>query len=197
VSLLASDQLGDPGLGPLVDDGSSGNGHYPLLDTSPAIDVGNNEVCLSNPILATDQIGNPRVVVCDIGAIEFQPSVPPVLTVAVDVRPGNPNNNINPNSNALIPVAILSANSLDTSTIDQSSVRIGPNQASAEGTGRFRDVDHDGLPDLILQFRTRDSGIQCGDSSVSITGQTVNGTPIQGSDAITTVGCKAAKGKKK
>ena len=33
------------------------------------------------------------------------------------------------------------------------------------------------------QFRTQDSGIQCGDNSVAITGQAVNGRPIQGSDS--------------
>jgi hypothetical protein len=63
---------GDPGVGSLSDNGSPGNGYFPLLDTSPAIDSGNNDVCLNNPPLATDQIGNPRVGLCDIGAIERQ-----------------------------------------------------------------------------------------------------------------------------
>jgi hypothetical protein len=196
LSLLASDELGDPGLGPLIDDGSPGNGHYPLLDTSPAIDAGSNEVCLSNPDLATDQIGNPRVGVCDIGAIEFQPPVP-VLTVAMDIRPDNRNNNINPKSNALIPVAILGTKSFDVSTIDQGSLRFGPNQALPKGRAHLRYVNHDRFLDLVLHFRTQDSGIECGDTSVSITGQTVDGIPIQGSDSITTVGCKAKTGKKK
>ena len=52
-------------------------------------------------------------------------------------------------------------------------------------------MNSDGLPDLVLHFRTQDAGVQCGDTSVSITGQTVNGISIQGSDSITTVGCKS------
>ena len=96
-TLQPTDLTGDPGLAAFIDDGTPGNGHFPLLETSPAIDAGDNDAC---PV--TDQIGEPRVGTCDIGAIEFQPM--PVLTVAVDIRPGGPNNNINPNSNAIIPV---------------------------------------------------------------------------------------------
>jgi hypothetical protein len=187
VILGPNDLTGDPGIGDFTDDGTPGNGHFPLLDTSPAIDSGDNKLCLSIPVLATDQLGEPRVGICDIGAIEFQP---PVLIVAVDIRPGSPNNNIDPNGNALIPVAILSTNGFDATTVDRSSLRFGPNEAIPNGSGHLRDTDHDGLVDLVLQFRVEDSGIQCGDTSASITGQTVDGIPIQGTDTIRTVGCK-------
>ena len=73
ITLLPNDLTGDPGLDAFTDNGTPGNGHFPLLETSRAIDAGNNEVCFSNPVLATDQIGNPRVGICDIGAIEFAP----------------------------------------------------------------------------------------------------------------------------
>jgi hypothetical protein len=58
---------------------------------------------------------------------------------------------------------------------------------------RTRDVNKDGRPDLLLHFRTQDSGIECGDTSASLTGRTVKGEPMQGSDTITTVGCKEEK----
>jgi hypothetical protein len=189
ISLLPSDLTGDPGLGDFSDDGTPGNGHFPLLETSRAVDAGNNDVCLSDPILNTDQIGNPRVGVCDIGAIEFQS----VLTVVLEVRPGPPKDPVNPKSKGMIPVAIMSTDGFDASTVDQASLRFGPGQALATGRGRLKDLNGDGLPDLVLHFRTQDTGIQCGDTSVSITGQTVNGIPIQGSDSITTVGCKSVK----
>jgi hypothetical protein len=84
LTLLPSDLTGDPGLDIFTDDGTPGHGHFPLLPTSPAIDAGDDAVCP-----ATDQLGQPRDAPCDIGAIEFQPSVladttPPVLTVAAD-----------------------------------------------------------------------------------------------------------------
>src|SRR6266478_7711997 len=72
ISLLPSDIISNPGLGAFTDNETPGNGHFPLLATSRAIDRGNNDVCSSDPVLATDQIGLPRVRVCDIGAIEFQ-----------------------------------------------------------------------------------------------------------------------------
>ncbi len=54
----------------------------------------------------------------------------------------------------------------------------------------LEDVDGDGDTDLILHFRTQDTGIQCGNTSASLTGQTFSGQAIQGSDSIVTVGCK-------
>jgi hypothetical protein len=67
ITLQGTDRTGDPGLGALTDDGTPGNGHFPLLPTSPAINAGNPAACPKQ-----DQLGEPRVGPCDIGAIEFQ-----------------------------------------------------------------------------------------------------------------------------
>src|SRR5437867_3666614 len=67
ITLLPHDLTGDPGLDTFTDDGTSGNGHYPLLPTSQAIDAGEKRVCPKR-----DQIGQKRHrPSCDIGAIEF------------------------------------------------------------------------------------------------------------------------------
>src|SRR5262249_14341216 len=66
IDLQPSDITGDPGLGPFTDNGRPGNGHFPLLHTSRAIDAANDAVCPKK-----DQIGQPRKPHCDIGAIEF------------------------------------------------------------------------------------------------------------------------------
>jgi hypothetical protein len=63
-----SDLTGPLDLGQFTDDGIPGHGHFPLLSTSTAIGAGNSAVCPT-----TDQLGNTRVGVCDIGAIEFIP----------------------------------------------------------------------------------------------------------------------------
>ena len=153
-------------------------------------------MCLSNPILKTDQIGQPRVGPCDIGAIEFGANGSSVVSVAVDVKPGDSQNNIQPNSNGRISVAILSTASFDASTIDETSLKFGPEQIPPDRGGHLRDVNGDGLLDLVLQFRVRESGIQCGDSRVSITGETAGDIRFGGSDSVTTVGCKGNNGKK-
>jgi hypothetical protein len=67
VALLPTDLTGDPGLDTFTDNGTPGNGHFPLLSTSQAIDAGNNAVCLRK-----DQLGKQRVGPCDIGAIAFR-----------------------------------------------------------------------------------------------------------------------------
>ena len=59
----------------------------------------------------------------------------------------------------------------------------------AHNSGHFEDVDEDGDLDLVLHFMTQESGIQCGDTEVSLTAETFDGQPIQGSDSIVTVGC--------
>jgi hypothetical protein len=73
ISLQPSDLTGDPGLGTFTDDCRPGNGHFPLLSTSQAIDAGNDATCPRR-----DQLGQRRVNIrgvgtslCDIGAIEF------------------------------------------------------------------------------------------------------------------------------
>jgi hypothetical protein len=67
VTPLPTDLSGDPGLGAFTDDEAPGRGHIPLLAASRAINAGTDTVCPR-----TDQLGQPRVGVCDIGAIEFQ-----------------------------------------------------------------------------------------------------------------------------
>jgi hypothetical protein len=67
VTFQPGDLTGDAGPGPFTDDGTPGNGHFPLLKDSQAIDAGNDAFCPRR-----DQIGQLRRGKCDIGAIEFK-----------------------------------------------------------------------------------------------------------------------------
>ncbi len=116
-----------------------------------------------------------------------------MTTVEIAIHPGSfPNaNSINPKSKGVIPVAILSTNTFDATTVDPQSVKFGP--AKAEEThrrGHNEDINGDGKRDLVLHFRTQDTGIVCGNTSVSLTGITFSGQAIKGSASIRTVGCK-------
>jgi hypothetical protein len=113
------------------------------------------------------------------------------LLVNIDIKPGSFPNSINPKSKGVTPVAILTTNSLDATTVDPISAKFGPSGAlEVHGRGHVEDVDGDGKPDLVLHFNTRDAGIKCGDISAGLTGETFDGEVIQGSDSIATVGCK-------
>ena len=116
--------------------------------------------------------------------------------VVVDIKPGSFLNIVNLKSNGVIPVAILTTENFDATTVDPISVRFGPSDATeAHGRGHVQDVNADGRPDLLLHFRTQDSGIECGNISASLTGQTFDGAAIQGVDVITTAGCNKERKK--
>ena len=70
-------------------------------------------------------------------------------------------------------------------------MEFGPGKAiDKHGVGHIEDVDGDGDGDVVYHFPTQDSGIQCGDTTATLTGATFGGQPVTGSDSIVTRGCK-------
>lgn len=109
----------------------------------------------------------------------------------IDIKPGSFPNSINPKSKGVIPVAILTTDAFDATTVDPLSIAFGPHRAlEAHRRGHIEDVDGDGDLDLALHFRTQETGIQCGFTSAFLTGETFDGQAIEGADSIETVGCK-------
>ena len=88
-------------------------------------------------------------------------------------------------------MAILTTETFDAATVSPFTEQFGPAGATmAHKSGHFEDVDQDGDLDLVLHFRTRETGIQCDDTEASLTAETFDGQPIQASDTIVTVGCR-------
>ena len=108
--------------------------------------------------------------------------IPDSVEVSIDIKPGSDPNSINCRHNGVIPVAILTTSDFDATTVDPSTVGFGPSAASATH------VDGDGDMDMVLHFRQQDTGIACGDEEACLTGETTDGTAIEGCDAIRTVG---------
>jgi hypothetical protein len=111
-----------------------------------------------------------------------------LVTVSIDIKPGSYANSINPKSNGRIPVAILATDTFDPTTVDPNTVTFGPKGARPLKATR-EDVNGDGNIDVIFHFSTQATGIQCGDTSVSLNGVALEGA-IEGSDSIITVGCR-------
>lgn len=113
------------------------------------------------------------------------------VEVTIDIKPGSFRNSINPRSNGNIPVAILSTDNFNAETVNPLSVEFGPDSAlEVHGKGHLKDVDDDGDVDLVLHFRTKQTGIHCGELTASLTGERFDLQRITGSDAIATRGCQ-------
>lgn len=113
-----------------------------------------------------------------------------VITIDIDIKPGSDPNSINPTSGGIIPVAVLTDENFDATTIDVSTIAFGPNEAKPVHNGHIEDVDDDGDDDLVLHFNTQETGIQCGDTEATLTGETLGGQAVEGTDSVNTVGCK-------
>jgi hypothetical protein len=50
-------------------------------------------------------------------------------------------------------------------------------------------IDTDGEMDMVLHFDTQDTGIACGDTEATLTGETFANRLISGADPIVTVNC--------
>jgi hypothetical protein len=108
----------------------------------------------------------------------------------VDIKPGSDPNAVNPRSKGVIPVAVLGSVYFDASQIDPATVAFGPNGAPAAHNGHVEDVNDDGFSDMVVHFKTGDTGIACGDTEATLTGQTFGGVDITGTDSVKTTGCE-------
>jgi hypothetical protein len=124
-------------------------------------------------------------------AILLNDCTPAVKEVTIDIKPGSFPNSINPENKGVTPVAILTTGGFDAANVDPTTVRFGANGTeAAPAHSALEDVDNDGDLDLILQFSTQSTGILCGATSASLTGTTLSGQQIKGTDSVNTVGCK-------
>ena len=105
------------------------------------------------------------------------------VDVDIDIKPGSFPNSINVDSKGVIPVAILTTESFDATTVDPPTVEFGPNGAPPIRWA-VEDVDSDGDLDLILHFKNQETGIAAGDTEATLTGALFDGTPIIGVDSV-------------
>lgn len=119
----------------------------------------------------------------------------PPTQVAIDIRPRTERNRINRRSRSRIRVAVLSDSEFDPLQIEIPTVRFGPDGAKALSY-RVKDVNKDGLGDLMLRFKVSHTGIACNDTEATLTGKTYSGQKLTGTDTVKVLGCKEKKNKK-
>lgn len=137
-----------------------------------------------NQFVADETIEVAVLPVRDIGTLESE----------IDIKPGSSRNPINLKSNGNIPVAILTSGTFDATQVNWETVRFGPSGATERHQRvHVKDTDYDGDMDVVLHFKTRDTGILCGDTEATLTGESFSGEEFTGSDVIKIVKCPKQK----
>lgn len=113
------------------------------------------------------------------------------IRITIDVKPGDQPTTLEPKREGMVPVAILTTKEFDATRVDPGTVRAG---ATGTEAAVFRsaveDVDADRDTDMMLLFRVQQMGLECSGKSITLKGRTQDGEEIEGSEAVTMVGCK-------
>lgn len=111
--------------------------------------------------------------------------------VNIDVLPGDAANKIYPNKDGKFPVAVLSDGVFDATQVDPATVKFGLGEAGPADPVIISNVDSLHGDDSTLKFNTPETGIQCNDTEVTMTGETYAGDGFEGVGAIDASECEA------
>jgi len=114
------------------------------------------------------------------------------LATMIDIKPGSDPNSINLKSKGKVPVAILSSEVFDATTVDPSTVKLADAQVAVKGKkgklmASVEDVNGDGLDDLVLHFNTQELNLTKDSTEAVLIGETFDGMSIIGSDSVNIV----------
>ena len=123
-----------------------------------------------------------------------RPTAPPVLKVAIDIKPGDAPTTLERNRGGYVPVAILSTADFDATTVDLETVRVGPSGEEAEAwKSTNSDANDDRRIDLVVLVKVADLQLRCSDTVIKLTAKTQAGVAIEGSEAVKITGCAPAQ----
>ena len=125
---------------------------------------------------------------------------PENIDVDIDIKPGSFPNSINTKSMGLVPVAILGSANFDVTQVDVTTLSFGPAGAAPAHDltdldtyfVHLQDVNEDGFLDLVSHYKQKETGIACGDTEATLSGNllpALGGTPIEGTDSVNPKGC--------
>jgi formylglycine-generating enzyme required for sulfatase activity len=122
--------------------------------------------------------------------------LPPPPSTTIDIKPGEPDNVIDPSERGKIAVAVLSSEGFDAPNELMWGAftfgRTGAEKSLLYKKGSMpycsaRDVNGDGLPDLVCHYLVKLTGFQVGDTEGVLVGMTKAGGPFEGRDRVQVV----------
>jgi hypothetical protein len=123
-------------------------------------------------------------------SIGYATAAPPALEVEIDIKPGSDPNSINLCSHGIVPIAILSGDGFDATTVDPSTVEFAGASIRVKGKGALQysleDVDGDGDLDLVAQISVENLDLDGGSTTATVSGL-AGGVPFEGTDSVNIV----------
>ena len=120
------------------------------------------------------------------------------MGIYIDIKPGSDPNALNVKSKGVLPVAILTTDTFDASTVDPETMELCYTDGCVNPLRwALEDVDGDGDIDMVLKFKTQEivaqnlSTLDPGDvATLELEGEDTDEHPIRGFDnvIITSVG---------
>ena len=104
------------------------------------------------------------------------------VTAELDVKPGE-GAVVNPRSRGRLPVALLSSETFDATTVDPGTITFGPGDAAPVHLVET-DVNGDGRADLLMHFEMPATGIVVNTTTVTLNAETTEGTRVYASDDL-------------
>lgn len=127
---------------------------------------------------------------------------PPDTEMAIDIKPGNDQNNINLKSKGIVQVAVLTTDDFDAGMVDPATVNFA---GAAPVRWKLADVDDDGDDDMMFHFKTQELDLDQSSSEATLTAQLVqltrqmsiqsteqvnDGTIVSGTDKVQIISSK-------
>lgn len=104
--------------------------------------------------------------------------------VEIDIKPGSDPNSINLKSKGVVPVAVLTTDDFDASTIDPETVFFSD---ATPVRWTMEDVDNDGELDMLFHFKTESLTLDENSHEATLTGDTTDGLHVRGTDTVNIV----------
>ena len=111
----------------------------------------------------------------------FVAKITDIVQIAIDIKPGSFPNSINLKSKGTVAVAIMGTSSFDVADVAVNTVTFA---GAPPVRFSFEDVNLDGHIDLVFHFRTQDLHLTSSSTEAVLTGETLAGAPIKGTDSV-------------